>query len=399
MTEIRRLNISKYLVALSTQPPKVGHEGLAPGATAPLAVEKVMDRITSALERIPPDEKGDATSFERAKATVLNRAEASLKKAADETVWGSIGDDDFGAFEAIVHVDGSRPALMLRKGAVPADHPFLGNWANDITGSETAIRRAAASVGRLEPIGGNHSNFFGTAFVIDRDLGLMLTAAHVLSEIVRKTGRNAVKSGSTFSLKDGVRIDFDGEVGSAGSRRLKVVAGMPVSSSQQNLDAAVLRIRPFSKAEDASCIEEEMPGHFDLRLAAAAEGRQIPGSLCLIGYPGRAAPPPWRAEIGGPVDWQWVTYHLMGGKHGVKRIAPGFPSRQPAVGGDGRFEHDATTFGGNSGSPAIAWNDRGEPVFGVHVSGRTLVANQAEWLPAMKEELAKAKEIMRSWRE
>jgi V8-like Glu-specific endopeptidase len=48
------------------------------------------------------------------------------------------------------------------------------------------------------------------------------------------------------------------------------------------------------------------------------------------------------------------------------------------------FGHDATTLGGNSGSPALAWTDS---AFGLHFAGRSIDTNCAHAVSAITTEL------------
>ena len=41
------------------------------------------------------------------------------------------------------------------------------------------------------------------------------------------------------------------------------------------------------------------------------------------------------------------------------------------------FGHDATTFGGSSGTGVIAWTEQGMPSFGLHFAGETSETNSA----------------------
>jgi hypothetical protein len=82
---------------------------------------------------------------------------------------------------------------------------------------------------------------------------------------------------------------------------------------------------------------------------------------------------------------------LFGGRFGVKRLAPGI-AHQPlgSLEGDSRrwvFGHDATTLGGNSGSPVIAWLNRGNSGFGLHFAGASVDSNCAHAIAQCRTEL------------
>ena len=72
----------------------------------------------------------------------------------------------------------------------------------------------------------------------------------------------------------------------------------------------------------------------------------------------------------------------------TKRLAPGVTHRPlGSLRGDKRrwvFGHDATTLGGSSGSPALAWTGT---AFGLHFAGRSIDTNCAHAVSAITSEL------------
>lgn len=112
-------------------------------------------------------------------------------------------------------------------------------------------------------------------------------------------------------------------------------------------------------------------------------------SLATIGFPG---PPPATMGTSGAVDWEFVATTLFKNKFGLKRMAPGLFTLALGSHGDDvhrtAFSHDATTFGGASGSPVISWADTDAPVFGLHFAGRTEDANYALSVAAAEAALA-----------
>jgi hypothetical protein len=93
------------------------------------------------------------------------------------------------------------------------------------------------------------------------------------------------------------------------------------------------------------------------------------------------------------VDWDWVTQTLFGNRFGVKRLAPGIAHKPlgqiPQDTRNWVFGHDATTLGGSSGSPVLAWRDKGCDAFGVHFAGATVDKNLAHALAQCVEPLKK----------
>ncbi|WP_271554882.1 trypsin-like peptidase domain-containing protein [Bradyrhizobium sp. CCBAU 45394] len=375
-----------------------GHESAAPAAShpVPVAPDSILHRVSTSLD-LEAKRRGAAAGgeFDKARSLLIGHGADALRKLAAGDGPENFSDDEIGSLEAVVQFDGSRPAFVLRNGVVDPNHPFLGRWTNDIRGDVQSIRQFASSVGRLEPSGGGPLDFFGTGYVIDCKAMIVMTAGHVFDQILKRVGRKGSNSADVFEFGDEVRIDFDGEADAPARHLLKVEAGVRVGTSA---DAALLAVRPLKEAEDADHAEAEVPAQIGTRLVVPPGGKPIPGSLCVIGFPARFSPPR-SVPDGHSVDWEWVRHHLTGGAQGVKRLAPGLPKRQPELHSDATtFGHDATTAGGNSGSPVIAWKDEDQPAIGVHVSGTTFVTNQAEFLASIGTDLDCAMQTLRKWR-
>jgi len=371
-----------------------GHEGVAGRQDDVVALdpEAILHRVSTGLDREAGDRASAATRhYDEARSILIGHGTIAVRKLAAGDGAKSFSDDDLASLEAIIQFDGSRPALALRGGGVDEDNPFIGRWIDDIRGDPIGISRCAGSVGRLELSDGGPHSYFGTGFAVRRGGSFILTANHVLSELAKRVGRDGSNVNGVFVLGDEVRIDFNGEVNAENKRLLKVEAGMPFGRST---DVALLTVRPLMSTEDPDHAELEMPSAIECRMQRPVGGKPIPGSLCVIGFPFRFAPPR-RQPDGYEVNWEWVKFHLIGGAQGVKRLAPGLPSLQPAD-GVSTFEHDATTAVGNSGSPAIAWKDAEHPAIGVHVSGTDFEANKAEFLASIEEEFDRAAQILRN---
>jgi hypothetical protein len=373
-----------------------GHESNAKAATDELKPDAILQRVTTALD-YEAKRRAGAADFDDARSLLIGIGTQALRKLSAGDGPENFSDDEIGSLEAIVQFDGSRPAFVLRGGGIDQRHPYLGDWANDIRGGMTSIRRHASSVGRLELKDGGPLDFIGTGFVVDRDSMLVVTAFHVLGQIMERIGSQASTSGDVFTLGDNVRIDFNGEADERVKHLLKVEAGTRVGTVA---DVAVLAIRPLKKTEDVTHADAEVPAQIDSRVQVQAGGKPLTGSLCIIGFPARFQPPKSQ-PTGRSVNWEWVRFHLTGAPEGVKRLAPGFPTRQPdlnSTNARGSFGHDATTAGGNSGSPVIAWKDQDQPAIGVHVAGMTFVSNEAEFLASIKTDFDHSVQTIRSWR-
>jgi hypothetical protein len=170
-------------------------------------------------------------------------------------------------------------------------------------------------------------------------------------------------------------IDFAAEVGSLAQRRWRVVeARLPPGAGRLpgELDAAVLRIEALA-AGAGELPAQAVPLSADIAYATGASP-----TLCTIGFSG---PPVQLSPPEAVIDWNFVVSTLFGNRFGYKRLAPGrFKSPPGTVAGDSAqrvLTHDATTFGGASGSLLLAWEDAASPGFALHYAGRTGSANLA----------------------
>jgi len=368
-------------------------ESAADAAASLPPVSDVTDRLRDLLGRIPADEIVDSQAFDRAREALLSGTQAALSKAKSEG-GKSLSRPERLALEAVIKTDGSRPSLMLRNNAVPEDHPMLGAWRDDVLGAGPQIARAAAAVGRVEPAR-SPVNYFGTAFVIDDQKHLVLTNRHVLEAMWQSLREFVNVRNGRFQFLDGAYVNFIAEVGATKRDLFKVVEGMFVGDDGpdlRRLDAAVLRIRPLTAAEATALNQSVSTIPPQIPIMDAPDGAlgQL-SSFCAIGFPGQIPPLSQRRGVDLLVDWNWVASELMGGRHGVKRLAPGLVHRPMGTLPDDPahwcFAHDATTLGGNSGSPILAWKDQGSPAFGLHFAGTSLAANYAHACHRIREQL------------
>lgn len=342
--------------------------------------DDVLQRVQSLLSSLPPEEIGDPAAFKQAVKLLLQNGAPGL-----ERLIGSASSDQallpeqLAWTEAVVLADGTRPSFLLTEGAFKKDHPFLGGWRNDMLSFAPQLRGIAACVGRIQPAAGSAANFIGTGTLVDAGKGLVLTNYHVYEAARQRWGVAMQESGGgVIQVKGDLFIDFVAESGNPASKRWRVrevrlPAGAAVGFA--GLDAAVMSIEPVDG--DAGALPST-------KIALSASADYADGAsptFLTIGYP--AAPDP-SAPGNGDVDWNFVIQTLFNNRFGVKRAAPGrFLLPPGSVEGDSFaqvFSHDATTFGGASGSLLFAWKDEGAPAFGLHFAGATLSANYAESL-------------------
>jgi hypothetical protein len=343
-----------------------------PDPASPAPATDILARVDAAMKKIPADEIADPAEFRRALSLLFEHGEKSITKLRNDPA-ASLSKPEMFALEAVIRTDGTRPTLLLRDGVPPENHPLAGAWAADFSKFKDVVRTAASGIGRVEPINGTGNNFFGTAWVVDKAAGLALTNIHVVEALLRRASTLAQVKNGTIRLFDGVYVDFVAETQSMAHKRFKVVeaalSGID-GDGFRRLDIALLKIEPVA---DAQPLTSQIQVVADLDWA---QGNGL-SSLAVIGYPG---PPVQTTGVAEGVDWDWVNTTLFGGRYGLKRIAPGVVYKPLGFRPDDPrqwiFGHDATTLGGSSGSPILAWKDGGGS-FGIHFAGTSVDTNFA----------------------
>jgi hypothetical protein len=349
-------------------------EAAPPGAAA------VIGRVEQAARYLAERQDVDDRDFRRALDLWLRTTDRAARRL-DDNPDAPLPPDEVYALEAVVRADGTRPSLLVRSGVVDPVQPLAAGWTGQLTAAGEELTRAVAAIGRVEPTHPSGSDFFGTCWVVDHRNGLVLTNRHVLDAMVERLPHAVARTTTGFRVFDGAFVDFAAESGSADVRRYRIVEATPSpvnGTDFARLDAALLRIEPLpdgpQDVPDALTVSADPDGPLG-RLA----------SYCIVGYP---AQPVYESGTIEGVDWAWVTRTLFGNVYGVKRLAPGMTHRPlGSLPGDKRrrvFGHDATTLGGNSGSPALAWTDS---AFGLHFAGRSIDTNCAYAVSAITTEL------------
>ena len=347
---------------------------------APPGAAEVTGRVEQAARHLAERQDVDDRDFRRALDLWLRTTDRAARRL-DNNPDAPLPPDEVYALEAVVRADGTRPSLLVRSGVVDPVQPLAAGWTGQLAAAGDRLTRAVAAIGRVEPTHPSGSDFFGTCWVVDDRNGLVLTNRHVLDAMVERLPHAVARTTAGFRVFDGAFVDFAAESGSADVRRYRIVEATPsqvYGTDFARLDAAVLRIEPLpdgpQDVPDALTVSADPDGPLG-RLA----------SYCIVGYP---AQPVYASGTIEGVDWAWVTRTLFGNVYGVKRLAPGMTHRPlGSLPGDKRrwvFGHDATTLGGNSGSPALAWTDS---AFGLHFAGRSIDTNCAHAVSAITTEL------------
>ncbi|MDN2584292.1 DNA/RNA non-specific endonuclease [Aquibium sp. ELW1220] len=254
--------------------------------------------------------------------------------------------------EAIVRIV-NRPPMSVVNGAVKLVDLPRDVFPADFDVKVKRIEPMLGSVGRIEFV--NHDmDWGGTGWVIDRDGDsgfLVVTNRHVAQHIARRThsGGGAFLFAPGGAGRYGAGIDFNEEVDApADLARLAPLLGFTYIADDTAADVAIARIA----APETFSID---------RLPLAETDGRNDELIAVVGYPAR--------------DSRNDATHMeryFQGLYDVKRFSPGFLKVSSAA---TRLSHDATTLGGNSGSPVISL-ERGE-VVGLHFAGLYAVGNSA----------------------
>jgi len=260
--------------------------------------------------------------------------------------------------EAIVMTDGSRPTFLLANDRVDFDSNPKGNWEQQITASGPLIEDAITCVGRIESAI-DERYYFGTGFLIANNL--LITNLHVLQEIA------TLRTDGNWQLSHIVQVNFGREKNGWQVKNVRKINAVvyygPFSGTNGKVDMALLQL---DNVED-----QFLPRRLispSLELPAADE------VIYVIGYPG----PP---EAG--IYSNTILSQLFADGYGFKRLSPGLVQSSGPITDAIRFTHDATTMGGNSGSPVL----KAGAVLtatGLHYAGAPSYANFAHALSAIR---------------
>ena len=348
------------------------------------AASATLDRVTALAEKMPAREMGDKGAFAAALNMLTSHGNAALQKLVGEDLAAPVTPSDRVALEAIIIADGSRPSFLVENDRPPLSHPFMGSWSDEVAQAADALEPVCAAVGRIQPRFGHAGNFIGTGSLVDADKGIVLTNYHVLDDARAKFGVLMEEAKSRVKIHGWLEIDFVGEASRFDVNRFRIVeARLPKNAGRGfgKIDAVTMRIEPIEAAK--------MPKkavRFDAKPAAFTQAQST--TICTVGFPG--AP---KREQGptGEIDWNFVIRTLFGDLFGVKRLAPGrLLETFGAVEFDPLgivFGHEATTFGGASGSAMIGWENAAMPGFGLHFSGLTGESNYAIAMAKVAKEM------------
>lgn len=352
--------------------------------TEPLAADNgILDRIDAriAVEREQTEATSEMSEIDAARETLMHYASPALKKLA--TGDHVLTENERGALEAIIIVDGTRPSFLLCDGLADLSDPTMDAWKSMVTAHRAKTQRIARAVGRIQPDGGSAAKYVGTGSLVDTAKGLVLTNYHVIVD-AKARGVAMTMNGRTITVDGWLEIDFAGEACALTKNRYRIVSiELPEGYGPGfgRIDAAVARIEALPDSKP-------LPGAVPTLSSYPAYADGAMSSFATIGFPGT---PPLQTGVVDGVDWGMITGTLFRNIFGCKRLAPGtFESplgTRPDDTSKTAFGHNATTFGGASGSLLAAWADVDAPCFGLHFYGDTRKENGALALAVVAEAL------------
>jgi phosphatidylserine/phosphatidylglycerophosphate/cardiolipin synthase-like enzyme len=257
--------------------------------------------------------------------------------------------------ETIV-VTTNRPILEVRAGDFFAreENEITPVWEKRLDNARIAIRRAIASVGRVELMGHPRHRWVGTAWLVADNI--VVTNRHVAEEFARRRDDRYVFRPGFDRAFQSAKIDFREEFETPQSLEIQVVDVLYIEDADDP-DIAFLRL--------ASSPE------LTARPVPLENGRSTGKYLVAIGYPTRDDRIPNQA----------LAEKLLGDIFGKKRVAPGELLHVDAD----VVRHDCSTFGGNSGSVLLDL-DSGAAT-GLHYAGIYLEENLGVAAPVIRDRL------------
>lgn len=290
-----------------------------------------------------------------------------LSRGLDRMREGTYVPGEDAGTEAIVKRLG-RPVFLVQGSVVtpPADTANFAQGESAVitarmNAAEQFLKAAIPGVGRINLA--NHSmDWVGTGWVVDPEI--VVTNRHVAQ--VFATGE---AKPFAFRKAEGGRV---------------VKASVDWRREYARPDEAVVR------AEEVLWVEpDEGPDIALLRIRSTDEdGNPAPGPIPLMSQAEvYASTGSWVAVIGYPALSSYNRLddqqRIFDGIYDIKRVAPGSVM---AVTPDGKFNHDATTLGGNSGS--VVMDLATGQALGLHYGGFEGDRNMAVQAPVVADRLA-----------
>lgn len=323
-------------------------------------VQSTMDRSQEGLYKLIEDYLGNDPELKEIADLLLKEGGDSLKAVVNRDDEYLTADPMRGqALEVIVRTDGSRPCFLVKNDQVDTGSSTVSAWNDRFLPEDPSLMAAIQCVGRIN-IGLRH---IGTGFLISKNL--VVTNRHVLQALGKQDGNGE------WHLTQGANIDFGYEFGGRSSVNLRalkkvIFSGLqPITSldlDHKKLDMAIIQLEEVGADKLPSAI---------LQWNTTPDLLFPDTEIVTIGYPGNPG------TIGVVNYTETLLEKLFKRTYGYKHLSPGLimPSDHSDV--PWTIDHDATTLGGNSGSPVLFF-DRTTLVAGLHYGGE-LATPRENW--------------------
>lgn len=310
---------------------------------------------------------------------LLERADPVLRGVIDQDPETLAQPEETRAvLEALVRLTG-RPAVRFKGGFEELDDPQLGSWRDDLGPIKSKWYPYVEAVGRIDV-----QTRDGAWMHVGTGLRLsdtqVITNRHVIDAFAQQlpTPDRSLR----FKLPLRVAICFDPEPAPTSARYdlgpIETAGGLRIGkfTNLAALDLAIMTLQPPQDGHDAPTAPQ--------RGIVGLDDEDIT-QLLVAGYPAQTTRP---KAVEGEQSALWDRIEeLYGDRYGVKYISPGYVmKRTGALADDPKgwtYSHDATTLGGNSGSPVLALNGAVR-LAGLHFGGTSRTRNLAHDLVRVK---------------
>jgi hypothetical protein len=326
-----------------------------------LSNDNIKDKInqtTEELHRIVTEYLDDRPEFHDLADQIKTDGKDALNALSNGDQEYLIRNNLAETLEVIVRTDGSRPSFLVRNGKVDLQSSPAGTWSNVIEANSDKLNKAIACVGRIN-LAGLH---IGTGFLVADNY--ILTNRHVMQAICTQS------SNGNWQLKADATIDFGFEYRAIASLNPRKIIALTYTIAQ-DIDERLIDHNKLdlSLLELETVATEFLPREF-LSIDISSEWSQ-PESGSMIytmGYPANPG-------ISGLAAYGTLLDTLFHSTYGYKRLAPGMVMTSTIENSPISTAHDATTLGGNSGSPVVRVG-RELAVSGLHYGGANRIPRE-----------------------
>ena len=320
----------------------------------------VSDRIRTEVDYISQllGEKPDLDQVD----LLSNAGKEGLDLLNEAGAEARLTDLHLAGLEAVIRSDGTRPVAFVREDFIDTQQPSLqgSEWLFELGTVESNIRHLCKATGRVDDPTQKSLGYQGTAFLVGD--GLVMTNRHVLRAITKEGDADH------GTLKANISVDFGRELGPPKTdRRFPVKeivyrgrGGAPGWQQGNGLNFDGLDIAVLAIDTSAGALPPPLPLQRGDTVMYAVRGRKA----FVVGFPG--------STEGLAAD---IFDLVFSGVKAFKRFAPGLilePAGEGAIEKDPHnwiMTHDASTLGGNSGSPIWDLESRKSALLGIHFAG------------------------------